>query len=729
MRIGWLLCASVVVSGVEAEAGIAGQAPFQPLRALSPVAVVQPVQATKTAPDRLDGFVRALAASYIALGDLYRDGKTTAAAAETALAYYRGLSNPGRPAAIYAVISPSDLIGVVKDAPADPFAASELYLQAAAMGSSEALMRLGDLYREGRVVAADPKRAYLFYDQAAKAGNADGNLRVGEMLARGQGVARDTGKGLAMIGALADAGNPEALVLLGDLYRPGGQGMVAMEPAKALGYYRKAAALGYDAGKLRVGEMIAIGQGATQDVEAGLAMIEEVVARTRNPAGLVLLGSLYSRADGGVIAIDLGKAFGYFRRAADSGDETGILRTGEMLARGRGTSQSYQAGRAMLTGLADHGDTFALIALGDLLSDAAVAPVDLAAAVTSYEKAASLGHSDALVRLGDLYSRNGAVASDSSTAFSYYLRASQAGNLAGKLRVGEMTVLGQGTDRNVAAGLAQMNALADDGDADAMNMLGALYQRGIGGLLPANAATAFGYFSKAADAGSVIGTVHAGEMMVRGQGTAKDVAGGLTLVKAAADAGNSDALMSLGALMGDGSTGRVDATEAVLAYEKAAALGRPDALVRIGDIYRLGGTIPTDPVKAFDYYRRAALAGDETGRLRQGELTARGEGTRQDIVAGLELVRQVGAGGDPYAYVVLGDLHLSGAAGPVDGDAAVAAYENAARQGRADALLRLGDLYRDGKGVPADGGKAAEYYLKAVDAENPAATAGENVQN
>lgn len=727
MRIGWLLVASVVVSG-SAEASPAGQAPTLPALGFASPDVPRAIQATKPSEDSRDGFVLALAASYIALGDLYRDGKTTAAAAEAALTYYRGLDNPGRPAAIYAVISPSDLIGVVKDAPADPFAASKLYLQAANMGSSEALMRLGDLYREGRVVASDARRAYLFYDQAAKAGNADGKLRVGEMLARGQGVARDTGKGLGMIAALADAGNPEALVLLGDLYRPGAQGMVAMEPDKALDYYRKAANLGYDVGKLRVGEMTATGQGTTQDVQAGLAMIEEVVARTRNPAGLVLLGSLYSRADGGVIAIDLGKAFGYFRRAADSGDETGILRTGEMLARGRGTAQSYQAGRAMLTGLADHGDTFALIALGDLLSDAAVAPVDLAASVASYEKAASLGHSDALVRLGDLYSRNGAIASDPPKAFAYYVRASRAGNLAGKLRVGEMTVLGQGTDRNVAAGLAQMNSLADEGDANAMNLLGGLYQRGIGGLLPANPVTAFGYFSKSAEAGSVMGAVHAGEMKVRGQGTSKDVVGGLQMVKAVADAGNGEALMSLAALLADGSTGKVDATEAVLAYEKAAALGRPDALVRIGDIYRLGGTIPADPAKAFDYYRRAGTAGDETGRLRQGEMTARGEGTRQDIPAGLELVRQVGVAGDPYAYVVLGDLHLSGAVGPVDGHAAVAAYENAARQGRADALLRLGDLYRDGKGVPADGGKAAEYYLKAVDAENPAASAGD-VQN
>lgn len=721
MRFGWLFVASVVMSGMAAEASPDGQASSSP--------EVGPPVGQRQQSARPDGFTKALAASYMALGDLYRDGKTTVEGAEAALAFYRGMANPGRSDAAYAIIAPSDLVGIARDAPADPFAATELYLQAASMGSAEALMRLGDLYREGRVVAADPKRAYLFYDQAAKAGSDDARLRVGEMLARGQGVTRDTGKGLAVITALADGGNAEAFVLLGDLYRPGGQGMVAMDPAKAFDFYRKAVALGYDVARLRIGEMTAIGQGVAKDVTAGIAMIEEVVARTRNPAGLVLLGSLYSRSDGGVISIDFAKAFGYFRRAADSGDETGILRTGEMLARGRGTGQSYQAGRAMLAGLADQGDTFALIALGDLLSDATVAPVDLAAAVASYDKAASLGHSDALVRLGDLYSRNGSITSELPRAFSYYARASQAGNVLGKLRAGEMTLLGRGTNRDVESGLAQMNALAKDGDSDALNLLGALYQRGIGGLLQADPARAYGYFSKSSDAGSVIGSVRAGEMMVRGQGTAKNVASGLALVRAAADAGSSDALMSLGTLMADGSTGTFDAPEAVRAYEKAAVLGRPEALVRIGDIYRQGGPIPVDSGKAFEFYRRAGLAGDETGRLRQGEMTARGEGTPQNIAAGLELVRQVGAAGDPYAYVVLGDLHLSGAIGAIDGPAAVAAYESAARQGRADALLRLGDLYRDGKGVPSDGKKAAEYYLKAVDAENPTATApGESVR-
>lgn len=680
-------------------------------------------------PTKTSGFAKAVAASLTAVGDLYRDGQIVPADAERALGYYRGLHGSDSAAVIYAIISPADLVGRTNGAPVNPGAAAELYHQAAAMGSPEALMRLGDLYWDGRAVAPDLNRAFHFYDRAAKAGSIEGKLRVGEMMARGQGVPRDIEGGLAFIGQLADAGNAEALVLLGDLHRPSEQGVVVADPAKAFGYYRRAADTGSDTGKLRVGEMVAIGQGTTQDVEAAVAIIEEVVSRSRNPAGLVLLGSLYSRPGGSVIAIDQTKAFQYFKRAADAGDESGKLHTGEMLARGFGTAKDYAAGRAMLTALASKGNTYALVSLGDLLSDATIAPVDVDAAVAAYEKASSLGRADALVRLGDLYSRNAAVVSDLPRAFAYYRRAGDGGDLTGRLRVGEMTALGQGTARNVTAGLAMINSLAEMDDPGALAMLGAFYQGSGAGMVKPDLATAFGYFQKAADAGSVTGAIQAGEMLARGQGTKQDAVRGRAQIKALGDAGNSDAMMSLAALLIDGSAGPVDPGAAVNVYEKAAKLGRTDALVRVGDFYRQGGAVPADPVKAFQYYDRARMAGNETGKLRVGEMTALGEGTQQDIKAGLSTVAEVGTGGDTYAYILLGDLHLSGRVGPIDGPAAVAAYENAAMQGREDALLRLGDVYRDGKGVPADGKKAADYYLKAVNAEalGPS-TAGESVR-
>jgi TPR repeat protein len=274
-----------------------------------------------------------------------------------------------------------------------------------------------------------------------------------------------------------------------------------------------------------------------------------------------------------------------------------------------------------------------------------------------------------------------------------------------------MKMFGQGTGKDVESGLAIVKALAAAGDADSLLFLGDLYQ-GRGNVVRTDLAQSYGYFRKAAEAGSVLGKVRTGEMLARGQGVAQDVTAGRDLVYAIAELDNPVALVSFGDLLTDRNSGPIDLSGAQSAYERAAALGRADALVRLGDIFRAGTIVAVNPAVAFRYYQRAEAAGDLIGKLRVGEMTALGEGTPKNVEAGLALVRRVAQAGDDYAYVVLGDLCIS-----INTEAAVDAYEEAAQRGRIDALLRLGDLYRSGRGVPVDGKKAAEYYLRAANAE------------
>lgn len=730
MRVAWLVCAGVMVNGMFATAGIAEALPAVAQYGVGPVSKPVETVHSSSLPLAVNGLDREVATALIGLGDLYRDGKVATEDGNRALSYYRALSDKSRSSSLFAMIAPADLIGRTVDLPNNPAVAEGLYHEAADKGSPDAYLRLGNLYRDGRAVAADPRKAFFYYRSAAEAGSDEGKLRVADMMVRGQGTVRDIAGGLAIAERLGEAGNGEALVLLGDLHRPGDDSPVAKDAAKSMSYYRSAAKLESNAGKLRVGEMTALGLGTAQDVEGGVAIINAAVSKSKDTSGLVLLGYLYSRTDGGVIAIDLPAAYAYFRRAAALGDETGILRAGEMLARGQGTARDVVRGRDVVRRLADKGNTFALISLGDLLSDGTAGPADAGAAADAYERAAGLGRADALLRLGDLFSLSTLVAPDHARAFDFYRRASAAGEFAGALRVGEMTVLGQGTPKNVDAGLRMISELAGSGNRDALVLLGNLYSTEGRGAVAADPAKAYGFYRQAADLGSVTGTLRAGVMLARGQGAAPDVAGGRTLLRKLADAGNPYALVALGDLASDGSAGPLDGASAVADYEKAAALGRNEALVRLGDLYRQGAAVTGDAPKSFSYYRRAMTAGDESGKLRVGEMMARGEGTTQDVVAGLALLNEVGEAGDQYAYVLIGDLRSTGAAGPVDGQAAVAAYEKAAAGGLADALLRLGDLYRDGRGVTADGKRAAEYYLKAVDVGSFTQAAQEpNTQN
>ncbi|MBB6464450.1 TPR repeat protein [Aminobacter lissarensis] len=510
--------------------------------------------------------------------------------------------------------------------------------------------------------------------------------------------------------------NADALLRLGDLYSNAGN--ANRDPAKAFDYYRQAADAGSAAARLRVGEMRVLGEGTERDINAGLSIIEEV-ASAGDGAALASLGGLYSHADSRAIPLDLPRAYDYYRRAAAAGNETGILRSGEMLARGQGIARDREAGLAQIRSLADRGNMHALVSLGDLMNDPDAGALDAGQAETAYAKAAALGHADALLRLADLYGSGRAGKPDYAKAFEFYQKAAEQGQSFGKLRVAELTFRGQGTRQDVEGGLASIKGLADAGDAEALTFLGDVYSGMVQSPVATDAGTGLGYYKRAAEAGNTRAALRAGEMTAHGLGTLRDVSGGRDIVRRFADAGNPQALISLGDLLREPESGDVDGDAALAAYERAASRNEAEALVRLGDFYSDGMTVAVDLAKALDYYRQAAGLGDVIGVVRAGAMLARGQGTAQDVAAGRAMVKAATASGEAEAHVVMGDLLSRGDAGPPDVQAAMREYAEAASLGRTQGLIRLGDLYREGKLLQSNGKKAAGYYRQAAEAGDP----------
>lgn len=528
-------------------------------------------------------------------------------------------------------------------------------------------------------------------------------------------IAPDTG-GSAGSGDAATPGrfvNADALLRLGDLYSDAGN--ANRDPSRAFDYYRQAAEAGSAVARLRVGEMLVLGEGTVSNVEAGLAAIEEI-ASTGDGTALALLGDLYSRPGTRGLPVDLPRAYDYFRRAAAAGNETGILRSGEMLARGQGAEKDNTAGRALVRSLADRGNLHALVSLGDLMSDSNVGPPDIQEAEAAYVDASALGHLDASLRLGDLYASGRAGKPDFAKAFEFYDKAARAGQQLGKLRVAELTFRGQGTRQDVEGGLSSIKAIADTGDAEALSLLGDIYSVATPALPVTDFAAALGYYKQAADAGNIHATLRLGELTAHGLGTSRDVAAGRSIVRRIADTGNPVALISLGDLLREPQSGDVDGEGAVAAYERAADLDEADALVRLGDFYSDGMTVAVDLPRALDYYRQAAARGSVVGAVRAGAMTARGQGTTQDVAAGRAMVSKATESGEGEAHVVMGDLLTRGDGGPPDISAAMREYAEAASLGWTQGLIRLGDLYREGKLMPSNGRRAAGYYRQAAEA-------------
>lgn len=108
-----------------------------------------------------------------------------------------------------------------------------------------------------------------------------------------------------------------------------------------------------------------------------------------------------------------------------------------------------------------------------------------------------------------------------------------------------------------------------------------------------------------------------GEMLLRGDGIAKDEARGLALLEKAARAGHSAAAFRIGMLLADGEAG-----------------------------------VAQDPARAISYFRAAAAGGEAEAFFNIGAALAGGRGAKRDYgeaLAWLILARERGAGGDTEA--------------------------------------------------------------------------------
>ncbi len=324
--------------------------------------------------------------------------------------------------------------------------------------------------------------------------------------------AQETPTVAAPADASADATTIDALLRLGDLYSGGGA--VDVDLPKAFAYYKRAAAAGSAAGKLRMAEMLAHGEGTEKDVDAALALIRDVAKDASDPHALMLLGDLYARGDviqadgakaaaayerayglgaldallslgdlyssGTAIAVDPPRAFRYYKQAADAGSATARLEVGYMLVSGFGTPRDAKAGFNILNGFAAGGSATALVQLGDIYLRGEDGKFAVDSAIVNYEKAAGMGDTTALYKLGSLFAYGTLVPADGKRALAYYQKAADAGDVRASYAIGRGLVENLFGTGSVDQGVQLLVQTAARGVADAEVDLALRYMYGYG---------------------------------------------------------------------------------------------------------------------------------------------------------------------------------------------------------------------------------------------------------
>lgn len=543
-----------------------------------------------------------------------------------------------------AVLAPLLMVAVAYSARA------EAPVPAVPEGVTGAILRLGDLHRDGSISAESGTRALDYYLGLTRLeGDIVAAIPPERLVEAGLPAEPDLDAAQKIYRKAADLGDPEAFVRLGDLALDGLAG--AQDPKRAVELFRRGEIAGSAVASIRLGLMMIAGEGTAREVPGGLDRLERAAA-SGNGRALVHLADIARTGVPGALDANPQRAFALFQRAAETGDIGAALTAARMRIAGEGTAAAPEAGLATIRELAEAGFRDADLALGYLY-------------------------------LGGIA---GVLPANPASAFQSFSRAAEAGSQSGATRIAEMQVRGIGTERDVARGLASLQSLADRGAVGAHLALAKLLNFGVGTFLAAEPERALKHYRKAAARGSARGAIEAARMMLEGRSGPADIPGAERMLAGLAEAGDASALLLLGELH-DG---------------------------------EFGTSKSPDPAAAYGFYRRAAAHGSLTGRRRAAIMLARGRGVAADWDAALAELAGMAASVDAEAYLDLGDLHATAPINVPDGDAAIAAYTAAAENGVARALIRLGDLYRDGVIVDADGAAAIDYYRRAIAAGDPA---------
>jgi TPR repeat protein len=248
--------------------------------------------------------------------------------------------------------------------------------------------------------------------------------------------------------------------------------------------------------------------------------------------------------------------------------------------------------------------------------------------------------------------------------------------------------------------IAQLQKLAESGDAAAQNELGIHYR--LGDDVEKDPAKAVLWFLKAAKQGYAKAYFNLGAAYYNGDAVTINDSDACVWFMLAADAGDQRGQDALART-------REQFTHDQMTHCELLA----------ATAYLTGERVKQDYGKALAWYQKAADAKDGVACERLAYMYQRGLGVSANSQEGLKwLTRSADFGYVPAVYEVA-YLYDKGIGVPPDITRAKKMYQTAAAGGQLEALLALGGMYEEGRGFKQDRQEALAYYLAAAQFGSP----------
>lgn len=520
-------------------------------------------------------------------------------------------------------------------AQADGLQAIEWLKQAAAAGSPQAMLTLGDFLRTGRFTAPSPeeaaklyrtslaieratgallrnadilvsgegggvdlKQAMELFREAVNRGSNSAKLKLGRLLMRGGPVQRDPAEARKLLEEAVRAGDRKAPMLLADYYT--GAFGDTPEPAEAERVLRQAVDEGVPEA---TGELAKLLVAAGRKDEAMAAL--EAAAATGQPDALAELALL--SLSGGADERNIAAAEAYIARADELGGASPRARIAvaeALLDTGR--TESAVKGIDTLRTLAEGGSGPAAAALSSAYRDGRGVARDDQKAEELAVEAARLGVTDALIEVASSYEKRSGDNAAQARAFELYEKAAEfePGSARALSSLARAYRYGRGTQQDLPKSIEFFRRAADAGSASSLTALADAYTEGSG--VPRDPAEARRLLLLAVERGINGAYVDLGRFYLSGFGGEIDPERAIVSFARAADAGNIEGELELGRAFLSGYGVTRNTTEGVRLLESAANGGAADAMIKLYELYSNGFDVPVDNEKAIGWLERAS---------------------------------------------------------------------------------------------------------------------------
>lgn len=298
--------------------------------------------------------------------------------------------------------------------------------------------------------------------------------------------------------------------------------------------------------------------------------------------------------------------------------------------------------------------------------------------------------------------------------FRKLLKQAKSGDADAQFRLGHAFVFGEdGAEENERHGVLWLKRSAQQGNADAENLLGYCCNHGFG--IEENETLALRYYRKAAEKGHAEAAETIGRIYRRGIcGVEEDRKEAFKWYMIGAKAGRDESQFQIGFAYYFGKGVDEDESEAFEWFEKAAQQGHAEAQCRYAECFLLGNGVEKDLEKAREWYTKSAEQGEALAQFNLGKIYYFGKGVEKDYGKAVKWFLKAADDGSADAQFLLGECYDNGHGVEEDAEEAFKWYLKSAQQGNKEAQYSVGVDYYIGEGVEEDDVKAFEWYMKAA---------------